>query len=192
MKKDPNRKSFHLLSKSVGNVNLIDLLISMETGSRPRGGVKKITSGIPSIGGEHLNASGGFDFSNIKYVPHSFVEKMTRGRIQKNDILIVKDGATTGKTSFVGNNFPFETAYVDEHVFICRPSSYINPKYLFWFLWSLEGNKKILENFKGSAQGGINTTFASNCKIPLLSIENQNNLVSYIDEQISKVQSAKN
>lgn len=171
-------------------VQLIDLLVSLETGSRPVGGVKQISSGIPSIGGEHLDTLGGFSFSSIKFIPHSFAQKMTRGKIEHNDILIVKDGATTGKTSFITSDFPYDLAFVNEHVFICRPSVLINSKYLFWFLWSAEGNKLILENFKGSAQGGINTTFASNCLIPLAPLEEQITIANYIDGLMEKLQTA--
>src|SRR5438128_4532852 len=133
---------------------LNDLLVRLESGSRPRGGVRGITEGAPSIGGEHLNYDGKFDFSAVKYVPKQFAAKMTKGLIQTNDILVVKDGATTGKTAFVDSTFPFQNAVVNEHVFICRPTAAIEPRFLFRFLVSNEGQDRILENFKGSAQGG--------------------------------------
>ena len=72
---------------------LSELLVSLESGSRPRGGVRGISHGIPSVGGEHLKYDGTFDFSSIKYVPNEFANKMTKGRIRINDILVVKDGA---------------------------------------------------------------------------------------------------
>ena len=37
---------------------LDQLLLSLESGSRPRGGVRGITEGKPSVGGEHLNDEG--------------------------------------------------------------------------------------------------------------------------------------
>src|ERR1700735_24947 len=87
---------------------LTDLLLSLSSGSRPKGGVRNIKEGIPSIGGEHLDYETGFNFKNIKFLPFEFAEKLERGKIQTNDILIVKDGATTGKTAIVDSNFPFE------------------------------------------------------------------------------------
>ena len=101
-------------------IPLEKLISSLESGNRPKGGVKKYESGIPSIGGEHLDNKGGFNFTKIKFVPNKFYEKLSKGIIQENDILIVKDGATTGKISFVDNNFPFKQACVNEHVFILR------------------------------------------------------------------------
>ncbi len=161
--------------------SLDDVLIKLENGTRPKGGVRGIKEGVPSIGGEHLNDYGTFNIKNVKFVPIAFAEMMNRGKIQLNDILIVKDGATTGKVSFVDRDFPYELAFVNEHVFICRPSKEINAKYLFWYLWSDEGNRRILENFKGSAQGGINTTFITNTYIPLCPLEEQDRIVGILD-----------
>ncbi|MDQ7780014.1 MAG: hypothetical protein RDV41_09940, partial [Planctomycetota bacterium] len=99
------------------------LLVSLESGSRPRGGVQNIKEGIPSLGGEHVDENGGFRFEAVKYVPSAFFKSMRRGHIRIGDVLIVKDGATTGKVSLVRDDFPFGVAVVNEHVFVCRPSS---------------------------------------------------------------------
>ena len=145
---------------------LIELLESLESGSRPPGGVRGISHGVPSVGGEHLNADGGFDFEAVKYVPEEFYADMRRGHIRRGDVLVVKDGATTGKVSIVGNDFPFEHAVVNEHVFVCRPAS-VEAEYLFWFLYSHEGQRRILEHFRGSAQGGITQSFARDTFVPV-------------------------
>ena len=167
---------------------LINLLEALESGSRPKGGVRGITSGIPSIGGEHLNDEGGFDFSNIKFVPESFAHGMTKGKISTGDIFIVKDGATTGKTSDVSKDFPHKTAFVNEHVFICRTIQRLDSKYLYWYLRSKEGNERMMENFKGSAQGGINQSFASNTLVPIAPLPEQQRIVAKLDELMAKIE----
>lgn len=179
------------LPESWFEVSLIEVLESLQSGSRPKGGVRGITTGIPSVGGEHLNDDGGFNFENIKFVPFEFAKQMNKGEIKLNDILIVKDGATTGKTSFVNGNFPHEKAFVNEHVFICRPTDKINSKFLFWFLWSQEGKKRILEHFKGAAQGGINTGFAEGTNIPLAPLPEQHRIVAKLDELMEKTERSK-
>ena len=40
------------------NAKLEDIIETLESGSRPKGGVKNIKEGIPSIGGEHLTSNG--------------------------------------------------------------------------------------------------------------------------------------
>jgi len=169
---------------------LRELLVSFESGSRPKGGVKGIESGVPSLGGEHLDSNGGFKFEKIKYVPKAFAAKMTRGRIQHGDILIVKDGATTGKTSFVGPSFPYADAVINEHVFSCRCQENIEPKYIFYFLYSAEGNRQILEDFRGAAQGGISQRFADIVNVPLAPLDQQKRIVAEIEKQLSRLDEA--
>ena len=147
-------------------VSLASLLASMESGSRPRGGVRGIADGVPSLGGEHLSSDGTFKFENLKFVPRAFYESMRRGHIQVGDVLVVKDGATTGKVAFVDEQFPFTQAVANEHLFVCRPAE-VEGEYLYWFLRSADGQRRLLEHFKGSAQGGITRDFADATMIPV-------------------------
>lgn len=179
------------LPKNWIEVQLLDILQTLENGSRPKGGVQGILEGIPSLGGEHLNSNGGFKFGNLKYVPEAFAKKMNRGLIKENDILIVKDGATTGKTSFVDQKFPYKLAFVNEHVFISRTFSNINSKAIFYFLISKLGQERILDNFTGSAQGGINQKFASNTLIPLAPLAEQNRIVAKLDILFNQLETIK-
>jgi len=179
------------LPKNWIEVPLIDVLEVLENGSRPKGGVQGIFEGVPSLGGEHLNSDGGFKFGKLKFVPTSFAEKMNRGRIKENDILIVKDGATTGKTSFVKDNFPYDLAFVNEHVFICRAFPNLNSKSIFYFLFGKTGFDRIMENFTGSAQGGINQKFASNTIIPLPPATEQNRIATKLDTLFAQLEGIK-
>jgi len=170
---------------------LDQVLQNLESGSRPKGGVRGITEGIPSIGGEHLNENGGFRFESIKFVPYSFFERMNQGHIQTGDILIVKDGATTGKVALVRDDFPYDPAVVNEHVFICRPDEGVYPAFLFYFLFSDEGQDRILENFRGSAQGGINKSFAPGTAVPLAPLAEQKRIVAKVEELLARVNAAR-
>jgi len=179
-------------------VNLSSLTAELESGGRPKGGVRGITDGVPSIGGEHLTKDGGFDFSSIRYVPKTFADKLTRGWIKPEDILIVKDGATTGKTSFIDTSFPFPSAIVNEHVFRLRGNqNIILQKYLFYFLYSQIGQEMILSAFRGSAQGGINQGFQEAVDIPIpfydnptKSIETQSNIVQRLEGVLIEIRRA--
>ena len=164
---------------------LLELLESLESGSRPKGGVRGIESGIPSIGGEHLDSEGGFKLSNIRYVPESFADSMTKGKIEIGDVLVVKDGATTGKVSYVSSAFPYKKAVVNEHVFLCRVSNLLPSKYVFYYLFSEQGKQEILEDFRGAAQGGISQRFASLVQIPLAPINEQLRIVEKLEELLS-------
>lgn len=172
-------------------VQIEEILFSLESGGRPKGGVKGILAGIPSIGGEHLNDTGGFNFSNTRFIPENFYKKLCNGHIDENNILIVKDGATTGKVSFIDKTFPFKKAIVNEHVFVLKIFEQVISKGVFYFLWSQEGNRRILENFQGSAQGGINRQFISNTLVPLPPLNEQKRIVAKLDKIMPRIDSVK-
>jgi type I restriction enzyme S subunit len=186
-----DKTGYEGVSEGWVRTTLQELLDVLESGSRPKGGVRGISAGIPSIGGEHLNSDGSFDFDSIKYVPNNFFDRMNQGHIQVNDILVVKDGATTGKVSLVREDFPFKTAVVNEHVFICRPVKDLFSPFLFYFLFADEGQNRILENFRGSAQGGINHSFAAATTVPLAPTAEQKRIVAKIEELLPQVNVAK-
>ncbi len=169
---------------------LRELLLALESGSRPKGGVKGIESGVPSLGGEHLDANGGFRLDRVRYVPREFAASMRRGKIAVGDVLVVKDGATTGKVALVRDSFPHKDAVVNEHVFLCRCDERVDPRYVFWYLYSAEGQREILSDFRGAAQGGISQRFADLVQVPLRPIGEQRRIVAEIEKQFSRLDEA--
>lgn len=162
-------------------VKLIDILECLESGSRPKGG--SVSNGIPSIGGEHLDRSGNFKFKNLKYIPVNYYTNMKKGKIEKNDILIVKDGATTGKTAFVDGNFPFAKAAINEHIFRLKiKTDLADAKYIFYYLFSNVGHDEILRDFRGATIGGISRKFAEITKIPLPPFATQQKIAEVLDK----------
>jgi type I restriction enzyme S subunit len=163
-------------------VKLSEIRKVLESGKRPKGGVKNITNGVPSIGAEHITWDGGFDFSNIRYVPQEFHRSLRKGKINKGDILIVKDGATTGKTAYVSETFPFEDACINEHVYILRVDENLSiSRFVFLFLISSAGQNQIRETFHGAAQGGINSEFINQVENPLPPLAEQHRIVAHLE-----------
>jgi len=173
-------------------VRLREVLAALETGSRPGGGVVGITDGVPSVSAEQMTENGGFDFSSTRYVPREFYEDMADGRVRPDDILIVKDGATTGKVSFVDEAFAHGEAVINEHVFLCRADKRsVVPRYLFLWLWAEEGQRAIRANYRGAAIGGINRRFADTVSVPLPPLPEQKRIVAILNEQLSQVERAR-
>jgi len=166
-----------------------ELLHTIESGKRPKGGVRGISEGVPSVGGEHLKYDGGFDFTNARFIPLEFYEGMNKGKIELDDVLVVKDGATTGKTAFVSEEFPFKEAAVNEHVFILRADkNVLVPKFLFYWMQSEEGQNLVRRHFRGAAQGGITTDFVQEAVFPLPPLAEQRWIVSRITELDSEIE----
>ena len=166
----------------------LNKFVTLESGLRPKGGVGGILEGIPSLGGEHLNADGGFIFQKIKYIPEDFFEVLNKGHIYPDDIIVVKDGATTGKTSFVDNDFPHKRAVVNEHLFIVRVDPKVAfPKYVFYYLFSSEGQKQILSDFRGATVGGISRNFPLKVNVPIPLMPKQTQIANFLDRKTGQI-----
>jgi len=109
-------------------------IASFETGKREKGGAKR-NGDVLSIGGEHITEDGRIDWSvSPKYISMAFFEQLRYGKVRQGDVLVVKDGARTGKSAYV-YEVPKPGLAVNEHVFIIRASSTeVEREFLgFWF-----------------------------------------------------------
>lgn len=155
-------------------VKLSEVVKSLESGGRPKGGVSGDTGTIPSLGAEHLSETGKIDFENKKYISEEFYKKLKTGKIEKEDILIVKDGATTGKVAYVDKDFKYTNAAINEHVFkLTVEKSIINAKFLYFFLKSESGKKQLMKDYRGATIGGISRKILELTNVPIPSFEEQ-------------------
>mgnify|MGYP001215041534 CR=1 FL=1 len=146
---------------------ILDDLIS---GKRPKGGTGRIEKGVLSIGGGHLGEGGELDLSSKEFVSEEYFSTCpAKWTIKKNDILITKDGARSGKTILVHNLQ--QKAIVNEHVFILRLKPELDYWYTFAYLYSSNFRKYINYASTKGGQGGINQPTLKSFKIPYPEIE---------------------
>ena len=152
----------------------LESVAEIQSGSRQKGGA--IESGIPSIGGEQIDEKGNIRFNKMKYISEDHFRGMTKGVLRCGDALIVKDGATTGKTAF----FTYDmSAAVNEHVFILRPNESIYPFFLYCVVRAEPFQDKLRPFIKGII-GGISLEFGE-ITIPLPPLEVQKEIVAQIE-----------
>jgi len=108
---------------------------------------------------------------------------MEKGKLASGDILIVKDGATTGKTSLVRPSFPYSEAAINEHVFRLRlDKKQANATYIFYFLFSPKGQRDILKDYRGATVGGISRSFTDGVSVPLPPLAEQRRIADILDK----------
>jgi type I restriction enzyme S subunit len=141
----------------------------LQTGTRPKGGVGGILSGVPSIGAESVKGLGFYDFSKIKYVSNEFASKMKRGKVDGYELLIYKDGGKPGTFiphfTMFGEGFPFEKFFINEHVFLL---DFFDKNFnsFCYFYFDSEYVIPVFENNGGKAAiPGINQEDVKNLKI---------------------------
>lgn len=137
--------------KALGNV-----LFELESGSRPKGGIRPSERGVPSIGAENILGLGEYDYSREKYVSRRFYDTMRRGHVKSGDVLLYKDGAQIGRKSMFRDGFPHAGCCVNEHVFILRTNGRCSQSYLYFWLDQPNITGKIRNLNANAAQPGIN------------------------------------
>jgi len=132
-------------------------LTALEAGKRPKGGIRDVEDGIPSIGAENINGIGWHDFASEKFIPRPFFQEMRKGVVRDRDVAIYKDGAYIGKSSYFRDGFPHCECCVNEHVFLLRANG-VTLKQNALYLWLQEPDtvQMIRSKNANAAQPGIN------------------------------------
>jgi type I restriction enzyme, S subunit len=149
-------KNFGKIPEGWEDCSLADVLSVLESGSRPKGGIKKGEKGIPSIGAENINGLGNYDYSKDKFVSKAFFDAMRRGRVHSGDVLLYKDGAHIGRKSMFMSGYPHEPCAINEHVFLLRPIDGVASSWLYFFLDTPQTTERIRRLNSNAAQPGIN------------------------------------
>jgi len=144
--------------------SLGDILLDIDVGGRPKGGVSEYVSGIPSIGAESIVGLGMFDFSKTKYIPEEFFERMKRGHLKSRDVLLYKDGGRPGEfephVTLFGDGFPFAKCAINEHVYRLRAKEEFGQNLLYFWLSSDFTMEEMRVKGTGVAIPGLNSTQA--------------------------------
>ena len=72
-------------------------------------------------------SNGRIKSEKVVYISEDFFEGLNKGKLKDGDILIVKDGATTGKVGLFQQEY--EKASINEHVFLLRYNQNIINKF---------------------------------------------------------------
>ena len=128
-------------------------LNELESGGRPKGGAQN--TGIPSIGAENVIGIGQYDYSKEKYVSEDYFQTMRRGVVQNRDVVVYKDGANIGRSSYFGDGFPHEKCSINEHVFILRSTEEIGQNWLYFWIERDDTRQRLANLNANTAQPGI-------------------------------------
>ena len=160
----PGHEKVKLVDSPLGKIpegwevaTLGEHLVTLESGKRPKGGIRESLEGVPSIGAENINGIGRHDFASEKRVPRDFFEQMRKGVVHDRDVAIYKDGAYIGKSSFFRDGFPYSECCVNEHVFLLRASGVgLTQNTLYLWLQEPDTVAAIRATNANAAQPGIN------------------------------------
>ena len=163
------------------------LLSTIQSGNREKGGGSIHEKGVFSLGGEHVGWNGELKYENLKLISEEYYNSLNQGKINVGDTLLVKDGATIGKTAFLYKK-KFEKMAVNEHVFLMRANNLFIPKIIYYLVCGELGFKQIKLTETGSAQGGINLEFPDKVLFSVSLNKNiQQGIVDFLDKKIGQI-----
>jgi type I restriction enzyme S subunit len=130
----------------------------------------------------------GLDLSDLTYIDaktHAAI--YARCDVRKNDILYVKDGATTGRVALNTLDEPFSLL---SSVGVLRPGPSIRPRYLLYALQERTVKDRILSAVAGVAITRLTLKKLGAAAIPLAPLEKQDRIVAEIEKQFSRLDEA--
>ena len=132
----------------------------------------------------------GVDLSNITYVTKEVHEEIfSRCDVRFEDVLYIKDGATTGIATVNTIVEPFSLL---SSVAVLRPlSGIVDPYYMAYNLNSFETKAMMINNMSGNAITRLTLAKIKNAQLTICSIDEQQEIVRILDSLFTKEQQVK-
>jgi len=174
-----------LLRDQDENVPLTNLAI-LENGDRGSNYPNKKMrehAGIPFINAGHIG-EGKLDMSQMDYISQNTFDKLSRGKIQRNDLLFCLRGSL-GKTALLTD---LDEGAIASSLVIVRAKDAVEPKFLLYYFLSSICKSEIEEFRSGTAQPNLGGADLKKFSVPKHSPMRMQEIVTKIDEMASQVE----
>lgn len=144
-----------------------------------------VETGLPYITAGDVHGIG-LDYNSAKRISEEDFNLLVNQGCQplKGDVLLVKDGATTGRVGFVDSDVP---CVILSSVAMLRPADNINGHYLMYLLSSYFLQNQILVSMAGSAMPRITLTKLVKYIGLLSPLSEQQEIADYLDEKCADI-----
>lgn len=120
--------------------------------------------------------------SKIQYVNPPSNSEGIRTKVQEGDFLF----SITGYLGMFAIAPKLESAYVNQHVCLCRPKVGFNKKYVgYWIISKSGGHHHLNKNQKGAVKAGLNLDDLKSFPVPLASLEEQQLIVDQLESKLT-------
>lgn len=124
--------------------------------------------------------------NNPRYVTESLYNS-SKGKIQEGDVLVVKDGATIGKSMYV-SCMPESKMILNEHVYRIEANRRVClAKYLYYIISETNTQDYFRAMNMSTAQESIPRSTIETLPVNLPSLAEQQEIVDYLDERCGKI-----
>ena len=165
-------------------------ILSMAITDGPHTTPELFDTGVPFISAEAVSCgNGGIDFSHMRgYISEEFYQECCKKYVpQRNDIYMIKSGATTGRVSMVETDERF-TIWSPLAVFRAN-SEQMLPRYLFYFLQSDAYQKQVELGWTYGTQKNIGMRTLEQLKLCVPPMNIQVQIAEYLDSNCTAINS---
>ena len=195
---DPNVKMKHSGIDWIGDIpehwKVMKTLfaLSMPITDGPHETPQLYDDGIPFVSAEAVSCGNGrIDFDHIRgFISKAYYEECCKKYIpRRNDIYMIKSGATTGKVALVDTDRVF-TIWSPLAVFRCN-DKVMEFNYLFYLLQADSYQMQVQLGWSYGTQQNIGMRTLEKLIIQVPSLEEQRSIANFLNERISKIEVAK-
>ena len=165
-------------------------ILSMAITDGPHTTPELFDTGVPFISAEAISCgNGGIDFSHMRgYISEEFYKECCKKYIpQRNDIYMIKSGATTGRVSMVETDERF-TIWSPLAVFRTNSNKMLH-RYLFYFLQSDAYQKQVELGWTYGTQQNIGMRTLEQLKLCVPPMNTQIQIAEYLDNNCTAINS---
>ncbi len=145
------------------------------------------TEGYPYITAKDVHGLGIDYTSASKISEENYFALVKAGcKPERNDVLLVKDGATTGRVGMVTDN---TACVLLSSVAMLHHNSQVSPTYLYYFLQSNVMQEQIVISMAGSAMPRITLSKIVGFVLTIPPISEQKEVTAYLDEKCAAIDS---
>lgn len=166
------------------SVSLRPLLTKVGSGSTPRGGSENYPDhGITFLRSQNIHFDG-LRLDKVVYISPETHQKMSGSSVQRNDLLLNITGGSIGRCCVVDLDLEMN---VNQHVSIIRTTHKLTSHFLNYVLFSDIGQEQVEYNQTGGNREGLTSDNIKNFRIGLPPIQEQQQIVTYLDNETTKI-----
>lgn len=153
-----------------------EITTKIGSGKTPRGGSEAyVDDGIPLIRSQNVHDDV-VDLSDVVYIDEETNKSMENSLVEYNDVLLNITGASIGRSAVYKGS---ESANVNQHVCIIRPTEDYSSDFIQMNLASINGQKQIDSSQAGGAREGLNFQQIGKMEFAFPSVQEQNKIGTY-------------
>lgn len=171
-------------TKNTKYTGLENLTTKVGSGSTPKGGQNSYSDeGIPLIRSMNVRFEG-IRYEGLAFINDYQADLLKNVEVHENDVFLNITGASIGRVCIAPHDL--QGARVNQHVCIIRCNERISPAYLKYYLSSPIIQSLILNENYGVTRQALTKTQILNIQIPLLSLNEQHQIVRQVESLFSK------